>query len=133
MLGVHIVKDLVAGTLFTVGSIGAGVIEAFVMVIGMTEPGPGELAQMAQDQLHAWFAQQCSAYNCTEFFLPAYWPDTTTAPTWYGTVHNTFAGARDEAAQHLSQHPGQSLQVAHYRADTPDMMELISLVEQDSQ
>lgn len=112
-----------------VASISAGVIGFLAMIIGATEPGPAD----DQTQLQEWFAGQCQSRNCGDFYLAAYWPDSTQAPPWYGTVHNTFDGARDEAAQYLGHNPGRNVQVAHYQASSPGQLELISLADKTSQ
>ena len=109
----------------TVGEIGASAISVFIMLIGMTEPSNEELAQ--QD-LQIWFQQACNQYNCMEFFLAVSWPSASEATGWYGPqVHNTFEAAEEDARQFVAANPGHEVQVAHYRADSPAMMELIPL------
>ena len=48
-----------------------------------------------------WFAQQCSAYNCSEFFLAASWPDTKSAPIWYGTVQGRIRTGAPSVDSHI--------------------------------
>jgi hypothetical protein len=129
--GAHVAYEvghaIVAGTV-TVGEIGAGAIGIFVALIGMTEPGDEELAQ--QD-LRTWFRQACDQYNCADLFLAVEWPTPDHTDAWYGPqVHNTFDGAKDDAARRLADYPHNYVQVAHYKSTNPDMLELIELVQQ---
>jgi hypothetical protein len=83
--------------------------------------------------LNGWFAQKCQDGGWSEFFVTVDWPDGSDAPSWYGHAHRDFDSAKGEIVDIFNQDSGVydpakfSLQVAHYRCDSPGMMEVISV------
>lgn len=122
--GGSVAVKLLAGAA-TVGEVGALSVSVFAALIGLSEPTDQD---MAIQDLKAWFAQACKEYNCADFYLAVDWPNAEYAHGWHGPqVHDTFDAARDDAAAHLGQHPHLQVQVAHYQATSPDVLEMIPL------
>jgi hypothetical protein len=80
--------------------------------------------------LKVWFAQKCQDGGWSEFFVTVAWPDGQ-APTWYGHAHKDFDSAKAEIVDLYNNTPGPldpkswSLEVAHYRCDSPGEIEVI--------
>ena len=78
-----------------------------------------------EGDLDTWFAAACGAYSWDEFFVPVIWGTSDEAPGWHGNAYTDFDSAKAEADQHLRD--GHGIEIAHYRCDSPGMMEMIEL------
>jgi hypothetical protein len=114
--GVSVVKSIAARH-FAVAA-----VELFLAV--MVPSGAPRWTEEEGD-LHAWFAAACSEYSWNEFFLPVVWGQSDEAPGWHGNAYTSFDSAKQEADPYLQQ--GSPIHIAHYRCDTPSMMEVIEL------
>jgi hypothetical protein len=78
-----------------------------------------------QGDLSDWFAAACGEYSWDEFFVPVIWDSSDEAPGWHGSAYTDFDSAKAEADQHLKD--GHPIEIAHYRCDSPGMMEMLEL------